>query len=467
MRIKKLLLGLLVGIFTIVNVDALSLELSSNKNSIKTGDNAEFTVKLKDIGENVFDLIEFEVDFNKDVTEFTELNKENFGTQQKYSNNKAFITESSNKFTDGGSIASFLIKNISLDSGNTTIKLKNITFKKGNEIVGTADEVSKSVNLVYSTTTTTTTTTTRAKNTSAKVKNITFKNATMKPAFNKDQKEYKLYTKDTIRQLVINYDTEESGVVLTSKCNLGCSMPESSNNIIQIVQGKNEVEFTFTSEDGKNSEVYNFTIYRGETTDGSNKLSSLSVKDFTLNEEFNNEVLDYTLTVPFSEESITVDAAPEDAAADVKIKGADKLEIGENTITITVTPTDEENEVKIYNIKVTREEFAPVEEENQIPNGINDDKQEKNSNILIIVIVVIGLLIIGVSAYFIFFYKPKKKKPTMLEETTDLPKVKSASVIDQTFEEKEPTSIEDALEDLMKTKEINNDTNEDNFENHD
>ena len=211
--------------------------------------------------------------------------------------------------------------------------------------------------------------------------------------------------------------------------------------------------------------MYNFTIYRGETTDGSNKLSSLSVKDFTLNEEFNNEVLDYTLTVPFSEESITVDAAPEDAAADVKIKGADELEVGENTITITVTPTNEDTEVKIYNIKVTREEFAPVEDENQTPNEIIDDKQEKNSNILIIVIVVIGLLIIGVSAYFIFFYKPKKKKPTMLDETTDLPKVKSTSVIDQTFEEKEPTSIEDALEDLMKTKEINKDINDDNYEN--
>ena len=53
----------------------------------------------------------------------------------------------------------------------------------------------------------------------------------------------------------------------------------------------------------------------------------------------------------------------------------------------------------------------------------------------------------------------------MLEETTDLPKVKSKSVIDQTFEEKEPTSIEDALEDLMKTKEINKDINDDNYEN--
>lgn len=465
MRIKKLFLGLLVGIFTIVNVDALTLELSTNKNSVKTGDNAEFTVKLKDIGKNVFDLVEFEVDFNKEVTEFIELKKEDFGTQQKYSNYKAFITESSNKFTEGASIAAFQIKNISLDSGNTTIKLKNITFKKGEETVGTADEVSKSINLVYSTTTTTTTTTTRAKNTSAKVKNITFKNATMKPAFSREQKDYKLYTKDTIRQLVINYETEEAGVTLKSICNLGCTIPESSDNIIQIVQGKNEVEFTFTSEDGKNSEAYKFTIYRGETTDGSNKLSSLSVKNFTLNEEFSNDLLDYSLTVPFEQEKVEVDAVAEDSNADIKIKGADKLEVGENTITITVTPTEEDNEVKIYNIKVTREEFTPIDE-NENKENIEDipkEVEEKDNNILIIVIVIIGLLIIGVSAYFIFFYKPKKKKTNILEETTDLPKVKSASVIDQTFEEKEPTSIEDALEDLMKTKEINND----NFENHD
>lgn len=463
MRIKKLLLGLLVGIFTIVNVDALTLELSSNKNSIKTGDSAEFTVKLKDIGETEFNLVEFEVDFNKEVIEFSSLKNLDFGTNQEFnSNNKGLI--SSTSFTEGQSIAAFQIKNVSLDSGNTTIKLKNITFKKGNETVGTSEEVSKSVNLVYSTTTITTTTTTRTKNTSAKVKNITFKNATMKPAFSREQKDYKLYTKDTIRQLVINYDTEETGVMLTSKCNLGCTIPESSDSIIQLVQGKNEVEFTFTSEDGKSSEVYNFTIYRGETTDGSNKLSSLSVKDFTLNEEFNNESLDYTLTVPFTQESVSVEAIAEDLAADIKIKGADKLEVGENTITITVTPTDEDSEVKIYNIKVTREEFAPVEEENQIPSEAIEDTAEKNNNILIIVIVVVGLLIIGVSAYFIFFYKPKKKNIVKLEETTDLPKVKSPSVIDQTFEEKEPTSIEDALEDLMKTKEINNDN--DNFENH-
>ena len=40
-----------------------------------------------------------------------------------------------------------------------------------------------------------------------------------------------------------------------------------------------------------------------------------------------------------------------------------------------------------------------------------------------------------------------------------MPKIKEKNVIDEAFEEKEPTSIEDALDDLMKTKEIIDDNN--------
>ena len=40
-----------------------------------------------------------------------------------------------------------------------------------------------------------------------------------------------------------------------------------------------------------------------------------------------------------------------------------------------------------------------------------------------------------------------------------MPKVKETSIIDSTFEEKEPTSVEDALDDLMKTKDIFDDNN--------
>ena len=294
----------------------------------------------------------------------------------------------------------------------------------------------------------------------------------MKPAFEPCKKEYKFYTKDTIRQLTLLYETEQTGVVFKGECTLGCTMSDTSDYIVKTVIGKNEVTFTFTSEDGTNTETYKFIIYRGETTDGSNKLASLSVKEFNINEEFDNETLDYTISVPFETEKLEVTATPEDENAEVKVKGADKLEVGENTITITVTPTDEEADVKIYNITVTRQEFVEEEPTTSAPIVTNPednaDKDKKNNNILIIILVGVGTLIIGLSAYFIFFHKGKKKKENKkpelknidINETTELPKVREVNIIDRNFEEKEPT-IEDALEDLMKTKQFNNDFRDD------
>ena len=100
------------------------------------------------------------------------------------------------------------------------------------------------------------------------------------------------------------------------------------------------------------------------------------------------------------------------------------------------------------------------------------DKKNNNSNVILIILLVLGgLTIIGVAAYFIFFYKKKKvnaednlkdkgnENIDAVENQDDMPKIKEKSAIDEAFEEKEPTSIEDALDDLMKTKEIIDDNN--------
>ena len=73
----------------------------------------------------------------------------------------------------------------------------------------------------------------------------------MKPAFNQSIHEYKLYTKDTIRQVTLFYTTLETGVTLKSECTVGCTVSSQSDTIIQTIQGKNEVIFKFTSEDEK------------------------------------------------------------------------------------------------------------------------------------------------------------------------------------------------------------------------
>ena len=465
MKIKKILIGSLVSLIGAISVDAATLEVTG-VSTLKTNETGKYEIKLSDVGSDEFDQVEFEISYDSSILKFAGSTSNDYSTTETYSGNKGFIVSSTN--LKDGIIGSFSVTNLSEASTTTSFVIKNIKFRKGADEVGTAVDYSKTLTLREGVTTTTT----KPKNTSAKVTSISFKNSTMKPAFNSNTHEYKLYTKDTIRQVILVYNTEQTGVTLTSECTLGCTVSSSSDTIIQTIQGKNEVIFKFTSEDGKSTEEYKFVIYRGETTDGSNKLASLSVKDYNINEKFDENILDYTLSVPFEIEKLDINATAADENAKVEIKGADNLKVGENIVTITITPTDEENEVKIYNITVLREEYISEDPTTTtfIPGA--NDKNNKNSNIVLIILLVLGgITIIGVAAYFIFFYKKKKEKVNVpkkneSKENTDeaktqdeMPKIKEKNVIDEAFEEKEPTSIEDALDDLMKTKEIIDDNN--------
>lgn len=461
MKIKRIIIACLVSVFGIINVNAASLEITG-VSTLKTDEKGKYEIKLKDVGSDEFTQVEFEVAYDSNLIKFEGNESSDYSTTPNYSGNKAFIV-SANNYKDGV-IGAFNITNLSGENATTSFVIKNIKFKKGDVEVGTAADYSKTLTLRQGVTTTTT----RPKNTSASVTSLSFKNATMKPAFNQSIHEYKLYTKDTIRQVTLFYTTLETGVTLKSECTVGCTVSSQSDTIIQTIQGKNEVIFKFTSEDEKNTEEYKFIIYRGETTDGSNKLAGLNIKDYNINEQFDENTLDYTASVPYEVENLEINATAADENAKVEIKGNNNLKVGENVITITVTPTDEENEIKIYNITVIREEYVSEEPTSEfVPGAI--DKKDNSNIILIILIVLVSLTIIGVAAYLIFFNKKKNKKDKLdknvdqvedkTEELEELPKVKETSVIDSAFEEKEPTSVEDALDDLMKTKDIFDDNN--------
>lgn len=461
MKIKRIIIGCLVSVFGIINVNAASLEITG-VSTLKTDENGKYEIKLKDVGSDEFTQVEFEVAYDSSLIKFEGNESSDYSTTPNYSGNKAFIV-SANNYKDGV-IGAFNITNLSGENATTSFVIKNIKFKKGDVEVGTAADYSKTLTLRQGVTTTTS----RPKNTSASVTSLSFKNATMKPAFNQSIHEYKLYTKDTIRQVTLFYTTLETGVTLKSECTVGCTVSSQSDTIIQTIQGKNEVIFKFTSEDEKNTEEYKFIIYRGETTDGSNKLAGLNIKDYNINEQFDENTLDYTASVPYEVENLEINATAADENAKVEIKGNNNLKVGENVITITVTPTDEENEIKIYNITVIREEYVSEEPTSEFVPGTIDKKDNSNI-ILIILIVLVSLTIIGVAAYLIFFNKKKNKKDKLdknidqvddkTDELEELPKVKETSIIDSTFEEKEPTSVEDALDDLMKTKDIFDDNN--------
>ena len=354
MKIKKYILALLLAFAFALNVNAASLSLEPDSNTISEDGNIKVNIKLNlGSGESV-DKVQFKLAYDKSLLRPT-LDNNSFGYAQALTDDSVFIAASDK--LSSGNIGTIIITALTLPddisySTKTLFQITNVEFNHK--------------------------TTTAALNTSAKLSGFTVANATIKPAFDKSIKDYKIYVnKDTIKQITIKPTTEQTGATFSVSCTMGCTPDSNVPNKINISMGKNVAIFTLTSEDGKNTEIYKFTIYRGETTDGSNFLASLNIKGFNINEEFDKNKLDYTATVSYETESIEIDALGEDENADIQIKGNENLKVGENVITITVTSAETE-EKKIYNITVTRQEFN--EEENTTTSPVIKTENKKKNN---------------------------------------------------------------------------------------
>lgn len=453
MKIKKYILALLLAFAFALNVNAASLSLEPDSNTISEDGNIKVNIKLNlGSGESV-DKVQFKLAYDKSLLRPT-LDNNSFGYAQALTDDSVFIAASDK--LSSGNIGTIIITALTLPddvsySTKTLFQITNVEFKN-KETSTNGNSIQKEFTIRNNHKTTT-----AALNTSAKLSGFTVANATIKPAFDKSIKDYKIYVnKDTIKQITIKPTTEQTGTTFSVSCTMGCTPDSNVPNKINISMGKNVAIFTLTSEDGKNTEIYKFTIYRGETTDGSNFLASLNIKGFNINEEFDKNKLDYTATVSYETESIEIDVLGEDENADIQIKGNENLKVGENVITITVTSAETE-EKKIYNITVTRQEFN--EEENTTTSPVIKTENKKKNNTLLIVLLIVGsTLIIGLAAYFIFFYKKKDKKKASELKSEEEKKETLAreELLQKTFTdlENESTSVDDALRDLMKTKEI-------------
>lgn len=467
MKIKKYIIGFLVGAFGILNVDAAKLEFDGDR-SISYNGTGTVDIKLDSEGDEV-KKIEFVLNYDTNFINVS-LTDNVYGLVRKPEGKKITIT--SDSVIKDGVITTVNVKNIRPEQANTSLSIKEIKF---DDKAGT--DVTRDFVLKY-----TTTTTTRAKNTSSKLSGVTFKYgdvSSMTPTFKSNVFEYKIKNEnDKIRKLSFQrFACEEEGCSTEVSCKTnGCTV---DGNSVYLVVGKNEVVVKNTSEDGKNSTEYKFLVYRGPTTDNSPYLKSLAIEGFAINEKFDKNTLDYTATTDYEHESLNIVATAEDENAKVEIKGNENLKIGENVVTITVT-SSETKDIKIYNITVTRKDFEPSSSTTTKAILAPDTKDKKSNNVLLIVIIsVIGAAIIGASAYFIF-RKPKDKNKDnkddnngTLELADDMPllkqnddeKLDDAEVNDNELEEElniienneEPMdtpSIDDALRDLMVTKRL-------------
>jgi hypothetical protein len=99
--------------------------------------------------------------------------------------------------------------------------------------------------------------------------------------------------------------------------------------------------------------------YPYDPSKASATLSALTVSEGTLSPNFDPEITDYTVTVPYRVDTLEVSAIANDEDATVSGTGTKDVTVGENNYTIVVTAKN--GTIKTYSITVTREADAPVE----------------------------------------------------------------------------------------------------------
>ena len=174
----------------------------------------------------------------------------------------------------------------------------------------------------------------------ATLKSLSASTGTLNPVFDKDTDEYELIVPNEIENVTFTAATTSDAA----------SYNVSGNTNLSV--GSNPAKITVTAEDGT-VKVYNVSIKRQPSSN--NFLSSLSVKDSDNNEyieTFLKTKLNYTVNVENNVDKVTLDAVLEDSTSTITGLGEKTLDIGENTLTVSVTSAA--SITRDYVIKITR-----------------------------------------------------------------------------------------------------------------
>ena len=217
MKIKKYIIGFLVGAFGMLNVNAAKLEFDGDR-SISYNGTGTVDIKLNSEGDEVKN-IEFVLNYDTNFINVS-INKEQYNLVRKEDGKKVTLTSTDPSVSiKDGVIATVTVKNVRPEQANTSLSIKEIKFDDK-----TGTDVTRDFVLKY-----TTTTTTRAKNTSSKLSAITFKYGNivdMTPTFKSNVFEYKIKNdNDKIRKLTFQrFACEEEGCKTEVSCTTnGCT----------------------------------------------------------------------------------------------------------------------------------------------------------------------------------------------------------------------------------------------------
>jgi len=315
------------------------------------------------------------------------------------------------------------------------------------------------------------------KSTDATLKDLTV-NGTLSPEFKSDVYEYTI----ELDKNVTSIDFEP----VLSDDSAKPFPPSDSKN--KSLKNGDVLTFKVVAEDGKTSQSYKFTVVKEAS---SLDLKSLYINGYALNEIFDPTITDYTASIPYEIETITVKTSSEATENEVSIKvsGITKLKVGDNTVKVVVTDKSDNTKTNTYTIVVTREKEVSVEEKPTSiitssgitgEDGNNTSKpssgNDKNNNdsgsddFLKYAIVSLACLILfaigGIGIYFYIRTSPRKLKKMLVVQKTEEESpivevdnennVNNQSNIEQMMEEKLVETREFRQEDLQQLDETDN-----------
>ena len=218
----------------------------------------------------------------------------------------------------------------------------------------------------------------------------------------------------------VPYDVEKINIY-AEKTNASSTVTGLGDKTLDV--GANTFKVVVTAEDKKTTKTYTLVVNRlkenekeetkeepeendEEKTNGDVKgLTSLEIAGFTLKPEFKNDVYEYTLETTDEVEKLDIQTKTSSDKIKVEIIGNEKLEIGENLITLLVR--NEDGTKTTYQIDVDTK-ATPVDV-TELNNELKDAQNRVTAQKIIVIatIVIIVLLII---TFFVEKYKIQKRE---------------------------------------------------------
>ena len=246
---------------------------------------------------------------------------------------------------------------------------------------------------------------------SGEASDATLKSLGIKPeeydfsGFQKDKTEYSVEVPEDVEEIEVYAEASSSKAQV------------SGTGKVKLKNGENKLIVQVTAEDGT-TKTYTIEVTRDGTEatatndeDGGFGLSSLEIKDLTLNPSFKTGTYEYTIELSEDLSALDIEAIATDEDATIEIVGNENLQQGENVITILVT-NEETDETAIYQILVNKN-VTVAEEKMSWLKPSTWGREE------IIKIAIIAVLIILIIIAIILKIKIAKEKKS--DEDIDLP----------------------------------------------